>query len=352
MKARQAPLDGVRGVAVLVIVAFHAMADRLPGGYVGVDLFFVLSGFLITRLLVSELEVQGRINLRAFYMRRALRLLPALLLCCAISAPLFALLPVTDRSESLLGISATITYASSVLAALSVDLGWMIHTWSLSVEEYFYFVWPLALAAFAVRRHRLMAMGLIVGVAVGYRLFAGIGADWDVGRIAYAPDTRAEQLLVGAFVAVLLSERALRVPLAVIALAAFAFPVFALLPARFGEPFYFRLGGSTVVAIAAAVMVAGLADGRSTPLHRLAAWQPLVWVGERSYGIYLWNLPIVAIIAATPIPGPAQMPVKLVLTFLVPALSYRLVERPCLRLKDRYTTGDAVSVRRPSQPVA
>lgn len=336
MGARQAPLDGVRGVAVLAIVAFHAMSDRLPGGYVGVDLFFVLSGFLITRLLVAELEARGRLDLRRFYVRRALRLLPALLLCCAVSAPLFALLPVTDRSSSLVGTLAAVTYASSVLAALGTDLGWMIHTWSLSVEEYFYLVWPLAVAAIALRRHRLVIMAAITALAVGYRIFAGAGTGWSAERIAYAPDTRAEQLLLGAFLAVLLAERRVRVPVVVLGLAALACPVFAVLPPELGEPFYFRFGGSTLIAVAAAVLVAGLVDGRTTPLHRLAAWRPLVWVGERSYGIYLWNLPLVAIVAATPVPDPAQAPLKLALTFLVPALSYRYVERPCLRVKEKF----------------
>lgn len=350
MTVRQAPLDGVRGAAVLAIVAFHAMSDRLPGGYIGVDLFFVLSGFLITRLLVAEIEEHGRLDLRAFYVRRALRLLPALLVCCAIVAPLFLLLPVTEGSQSLLGTLTAVTYASSVFAATGTDLGWMIHTWSLSVEEYFYLVWPVALAAIALRRDRVRIMAAVVALAVGYRLAAGLATDWTVQRIAYAPDTRAEQLLVGAFVAVLLAGRARRVPVAVpvavLGAAVLVFPVFAVLPARLTEPFYFHFGGSTVVAVAAAVMVAGLADARSTSLHRLAAWRPLVWVGERSYGIYLWNLPIVAIIAATPVPGPAQMPVKLVLTFLVPALSYHVVERPCLRLKSRYATRGADPDRR------
>lgn len=346
MTVRQAPLDGVRGAAVLAIVAFHAMSDRLPGGYVGVDLFFVLSGFLITRLLVTEIEEHGRLDLRGFYVRRALRLLPALLLCCAIAAPLYVLLPVTERSQSLLGTLTAVTYASSAFAAMGTDLGWMIHTWSLSVEEYFYLVWPVALAAIALRRHRIRIMAAVVALAIGYRLVAGIATDWTVQRISYAPDTRAEQLLVGAFVAFLLSGRARRVPVAVLGAAVLVFPVFVLLPARLTEPFYFHFGGSTIVAVAAAVLVAGLADARSTSLHRLAAWRPLVWVGERSYGIYLWNLPIVAIIAATPVPSPAQMPVKLVLTFLVPALSYHFVERPFLRIKSRYPTRGTDPIRR------
>ena len=88
----------------------------------------------------------------------------------------------------------------------------------------------------------------------------------------------------------------------------------------------------------------------TTPLHRLAAWRPLVWVGERSYGIYLWNLPLVAIVAATPVPDPAQAPLKLALTFLVPALSYRFVERPCLRAKERFATVGADQARPRSVP--
>jgi peptidoglycan/LPS O-acetylase OafA/YrhL len=343
--AHQPQLDGIRAVAVLTIIVFHA-TSLLPGGYIGVDLFFVLSGFLITRILLREVGSRGGVSMKNFFARRALRLLPALFAMCVVVAPLFVLVPITDRSASLLGVFGALTYSSSVLAATGHDLGWMIHTWSLSVEEYFYLIWPAVLLFVATRRHRLAVMSGITLVAIAYRLFAGIGTDWSMQRIAYAPDTRAEQLLIGACAAVIAANRVVRPGPVITVLAVLSFPVFALLPGRIGGPLYFQHGGSTLIALAAALVVLGFAGERSRALTSLASLRPLVWIGERSYGIYLWNLPIVALIAATPLPDPLQLPVKLVLSFLVPAWSYRFVEQPFLRRKVRFSAPPAtVEVR-------
>lgn len=328
-------LDGVRAVAVLAIVAFHARSDLLPGAYIGVDLFFVMSGFLITGILLREIERTGRVGLGRFYLRRALRLGPALVVMCAIVGVGFWLLPVTDREASLVGTAAALTYTSSPLAAAGVDLGWMVHTWSLSVEEYFYLVWPLALVYLARRRRPLLAITLLTAVAIGYRLVSAHTTGWSLARIAYAPDTRAEQLLIGCLLAVVLREGLLRVRSWHAALAALAFVAFTLLPGEIGAPLY-RDGASTLIALASATLIAGLLQHPDQPLSRLAATPVLVWIGRRSYGIYLWNLPIVALVAATPLPGPASTAVKLALSFAIPAISFVLVEQPFLRLKDRY----------------
>jgi peptidoglycan/LPS O-acetylase OafA/YrhL len=338
--AHQPQLDGIRAVAVLTIIVFHA-TSLLPGGYIGVDLFFVLSGFLITRILLREVDTRGSVSMKRFLARRALRLLPALFAMCVIVAPLFVLLPITDRSASLLGVFGALTYSSSLMAATGHDLGWMIHTWSLSVEEYFYLVWPAVLVFVATRRHRLAVVSTITVAAIAYRMMAGVGTDWSMERITYAPDTRAEQLLIGACAAFIAAHRAVRPGPVITALAVLTFPAFALLPGRIGGPLYYQHGGSTLIALAAAFLVLGLFGERSRALTMLASLRPLVWVGERSYGIYLWNLPIVALIAATPLPGPLQLPVKLALSFLVPALSYRYVELPFLRRKARFGTPTA-----------
>jgi peptidoglycan/LPS O-acetylase OafA/YrhL len=337
----QPQLDGVRGVAVLAIVAFHA-STLMPGGYIGVDLFFVLSGFLITRILLREIDTTGAVSVTRFYARRALRLLPALFLMCAIVTPLFIVLPITQKSETLVGTLAALTYTSSILAASGHDLGWMIHTWSLSVEEYFYLLWPMVLVLVATRRHRVLAMVSVTALAVAYQLLARMATDWSVQRTAYSLDTRAEQLLIGACGAMLLTHRPLRIGALATVLAATVFPVFTLLPGSVGSLLYLH-GGSTVIALAALVLVLGLVGEQNLKLQRVASIRPLVWTGQRSYGIYLWNLPIVAIIAALPVPGAVQMPVKLLLTFLVPALSYRYVEQPFLRRKARYESGAAVA---------
>jgi peptidoglycan/LPS O-acetylase OafA/YrhL len=334
----QPALDGVRAVAVLTVVAFHARAQWFPGGYIGVDIFFVMSGFLITKILLAERERKGHISVGSFYIRRALRLLPALLLMCAAVTLALLLTPgVTHRSATLVGALAAVTYTSSiVLAAGGSDLGWMIHTWSLSVEEYFYFVWPFLLmvgTAWGARRWRTLVVGL-TAAAIAYRFVAPAVFGWSPQRVAYAADTRAEQLFIGCLLAVLLPVARRKIPLWVILLAGVSLAVMVLLPADITSKTYLY-GGSTLVAVMAAVLIAGVAQQPGGLPARLLSLKPLVWVGQRSYGIYLWNLPIVALIAATSLNDDLELLIKIGLTFLIPALSYRWVERPFLRLKAR-----------------
>jgi peptidoglycan/LPS O-acetylase OafA/YrhL len=309
------PLDGVRSIAVLTVIVFHAHAQWLPGGYIAVDIFFVMSGFLITKILLTELEVKGHISIRSFYIRRALRLLPALLLMCAVVSLAFFVVPgVTHRSATLLGVLTALTYTSSiVLAAGGSDLGWMIPTWSLSVQEYFYFVWPFLLilgTRRGQRRWRTFMIALTV-VAITYRFIAPAIIGLSLQRVSYGADTRAEQLLIGCLLAVLLSAVRRTVPAWTVPLAGFSLVVIVLLPGNLTtEPYLY--GGSTLVAIIAALLIAGLTQQPAGLPARLLSLRPLVWVGQRSYGIYLWNLPIVALIAATGLNHKLQLVIKIV----------------------------------------
>ncbi|NPC99010.1 acyltransferase [Nocardioides sp. zg-DK7169] len=330
-----ASLDGVRAVAVLAVVAFHAREDLMPSAYIGVDLFFVLSGFLITGILAREVGRTGRVALGRFYLRRALRLFPALLTVCLVAGLVFWLVPgLAHRDDSLLGIFTALTYTSSPVAASGTVLGWMLHTWSLAVEEYFYLVWPLALVLVARRRRPVVAVALLTGLAVVWRLLAAYATDWSPARIYYAPDTRAEQLLIGCLLALLLRAGMIRVGSRATTLAALSFVLFSLLPGELGQPLYLG-GGSTLVALAAAVLIAGLVQHPDQPLARLGSTPLLGWIGRRSYGLYLWNLPVVGVVVASPLPGPLMVPAQVVLTFTLAALSFRLVEQPFLRAKDR-----------------
>ena len=330
-------LDGVRSFAVLAVVFFHARQQWFPGGYIGVDIFFVLSGFLITTILLEEREATGRVSVKSFYARRALRLLPALLLVCAVVTVAFLLVPgVTRRSETLLGVLTAVTYTSSpVLAGGASNLGWMIPTWSLSVEEYFYLIWPFILIAATsprIRRWRALILAL-TATAIVYRFLAATVFGWSLTRVAYGADTRAEQLLIGCLLAVMLRVVRGKVPTWVVVLTASLLTLMIVLPTD-TEAFYLH-GGSTVVAVAAAVMIGGLAQQPSGLPSRLLSIKPLVWIGQRSYGIYLWNLPIIALIASTSFSDNQQLAIKIGLTFLIPALSYLWIERPLLRLKRR-----------------
>jgi peptidoglycan/LPS O-acetylase OafA/YrhL len=334
----QPALDGVRSVAVLTVVGFHARHEWFPGGYIGVDIFFVMSGFLITTILLAERQMKGHVSVRSFYIRRALRLLPALLLVCIAVALAFLLVPgVTYRSATFLGVLTAVTYTSSpVLAAGVSDLGWMIHTWSLSVEEYFYLVWPFLLivgTARGARYWRALVVGLTV-TAIAYRFSAPAVFGWSLRRVAYAADTRAEQLLIGCLLAVVLTVARRKIPMWLVLLAGVSLAAMVLLPGDITSELYLY-GGSTLVALMAAALIAGVVQNPAGPLARLLSLKPLVWVGRRSYGIYLWNLPIVAVIAATSLSDHLQLVVKIGLTFLIPALSYRWVELPFLHMKAR-----------------
>ncbi len=355
-------LDGIRAVAVLSVVLFHTKVPFFANGYIGVDVFFVLSGYLITGILLDEFDRTDRIAFGRFYLRRALRLLPALLfLALALVTAYALLLPPEERRESLLPVLAAVGYATSPLAASGMDLGSMLHAWSLSVEEYFYFVLPvvllIAVRAFG-RRRILTVLAVITLTAIAYR-FAVAWTDWSTQRIYYAADTRAEQLLIGCLLAALLKDRAVRVPGAVAGCAAIALAGFVTAPAGTMTEVY-RYGGSTVVALSSAAIIAYVATIGASPATRILATAPLWWIGVRSYAIYLWHPPVAALLARV---APDQLPVAptvLVATLIIAGLSYRFIETPFLRLKDprptasvRHATGDtgtAGHTARPSGP--
>jgi peptidoglycan/LPS O-acetylase OafA/YrhL len=337
-------LDGLRAIAVLTVVMFHSRGGIFPGGYIGVDFFFVLSGYLITSLLVSEHRRAGGVSFRRFYARRALRLLPALLLMCAVVLTAWSLVPsLPDHDETLTGVLTSLTYTSSpVAAAGGSGLGAMIPTWSLSVEEYFYFLWPLLLLALMTRAgERLrIAVGSIALLTIVYRWWAPLGAGWDITRIAYGADTRAEQLVIGCSLAVVLPRTGRTIRTGVAAAATGLMIVFVLWPGNETHEAYLY-GGSTVVALSAALLIAHVVQHPTSGVGRALCARPLVWVGQRSYGIYLWHVPLIALVAAAPMPGPTQLVTKLVLVFAIPAISYKYLEAPCLNFKRRLTQAPA-----------
>jgi len=338
----QPQLDGIRAGAVLLVIAFHARGSLFPGGYIGVDVFFVLSGFLITGILVGEMTQTGTLSMRRFYIRRALRLLPALFLVCLVVGVVYLALPaIAERRATLTGTIAALTYTSSPLAASGKNLGSMLPEWSLSVEEYFYVLWPAFLLLAVWRGISLrIAVGVAMVVAILYRFLATSAFGWDIQRLAYGADTRSEQILIGAALAICLPPALRRVrPWAAYAALA-AMTAFVFLPESAAGRFY-RDSGSTVIALLAAIVVAHVAYDSRGSLSRVLSSRPLVWIGQRSYGIYLWNLPLVAIVAYTPLADNVQLVVKLALTFAIPALSYRYLEKPFLRLKDRFEPGPA-----------
>ena len=353
--ARMPALDGLRALAVAAVIGFHG--GWFLGGWVGVDLFFALSGFLITLLLLREQEGTGRIALGSFFARRAKRLLPALLLYLAVSVCLVLVVHPELRPYLLAPVLLSLTFNMDVglvhVAATHVALPTVEHLWSLGVEEKFYLLWAPFLALLArtrfIVRAAIWAAGVAAAVSAALALSFSETADASFARVYWSFDTRVQALLIGALVAGLyvsgrldgLGKLAIRV------LAPFAAALLALVcvmglmtnaAAQVG-------GGFTVVALSAGVLVAHIA---LTGGWRVLHWAPLRWLGRRSYAAYLWNLPLTKVL---PQDSLKWQVITVVATLVVAELSWRLVEMHFLRTRGSRRRGQ-VSVGRHDGAVA
>jgi peptidoglycan/LPS O-acetylase OafA/YrhL len=356
----QPALDGLRAVAVLAVFGFHAAPARLPGGYVGVDLFFVLSGFLITTLLLEEKDRTKRVALAAFYVRRALRLLPALVVFLACYVVCYGL-QTGDWPFALASAGVAIVYLSNWVRALGLSgLGWVGHTWSLSNEEQFYLLWPplLLLLGYFLRSKAAVLLA-VAAAAFGVMAYRALGAlnGWPPARLYDALDTRADGLLIGCCLAFIYNRNVLgRCPrlkrlvggagaLSLVGLVAFClFGLARLAPVMLSY-------GYALASLAAGLVVMALASEApgARGLACLLRLPPLVWVGKVSYGVYLWHsLAIYSLKESLPGLSPwLSLPLALAATLAVAGLSFALVERPFLRLKKRFTPGAGAGAARP-----
>lgn len=347
-------LDGIRALAVSTVIVYHLLPGTLIGGYLGVDIFFVVSGFLITTLLLRERAATGRISLRGFWARRARRLLPALgtllLACCA--AALFV------GGDVLVGLG------TQVLGAMTFSSNWLFiaqgasyfdetvpelfrNLWSLAVEEQFYLVWPLLVVLVLARIPHWARLAAIGAIAVASAAWMGASySSIDPTRVYYGTDTHAFGLAIGAFLAVLLlgrgvagagmTSRVVRWTLGVGGALAIAALV-ALAVLMSGDLDLTYRGGLTLVAALTAVAIAALLVPGS-PVARVLDLAPIRWVGLRSYGLYLWHWPVFVLVgSALPtwpregLEAAALGGIALAITVVAAALSYRFVEQPIRR---------------------
>jgi peptidoglycan/LPS O-acetylase OafA/YrhL len=342
-----AALDGIRALAVTGVLLYHAGADFLPGGFLGVDVFFVLSGFLITSLLLAEHDATGRIDLRAFWLRRARRLLPAALLVIAVSVIAVALIAPGDFARTRSDVLASIFYVNNwhqVFADHSYFAGFerpslLLHLWSLAIEEQFYLLWPLALGVCLVRlgRRSTALVTLVAALASAGLMTLLYEPGSDPSRVYFGTDTHASGLLVGALFAFAWPLGQLRVPpqrsAAIVLDALGGVALLLLLAAMAGWHDYdtgvYR-GGMLVVALVTALLIAA-AVHPATRIGRAFARAPLVWVGKRSYGIYLWHWPVMALSRpGVDVHAAAWLVAcgQIALTVAIAAASYRWVEQP------------------------
>lgn len=341
----QPALDGIRAIAALAVVGFHLRLPGFSGGALGVDIFFVLSGFLITSILLSELAQNRTISFRRFYARRALRLLPAYFAVVLFAVILYTVLVPVGGTRR--GVIASFFYVANWVAAAGAGgLGTLAHTWSLSVEEQFYLVWPLLLLVIFrfARGNRRVILAAISGVLaltwIITLVAVAIGVSFDL--LNNATNFRATELLAGCVLAVLakgsLLSRLAKAPKT--SSAAGALSLLGLIGfIVFGEAESHTMllvtwGG---ISLCVVVLIASLQHPRKSIVARVLSYKPLVAVGIVSYGIYLWHFPVmVSIDALIGLDSVPAMLLSLVATAVLVVGSYFLIERPFLRLKGRF----------------
>jgi peptidoglycan/LPS O-acetylase OafA/YrhL len=320
-------LGGVRGLAVLCVVAFHAGIPVQSGGVAGVTLFFVLSGYLIGTLLMREREATGTIDVQRFFARRAWRLLPALVaVMIALAMLRFAAGDAHELAEDSL---LTLVYLANWARSAGDQMGWWNHAWSLSVEGQFYVLAPLTMLVLA-RAWRPSSQRLIVALVVaigGVMLWRAALAEGGASsaRIYFGTDTRADALLLGCLLAAIRVRHPGWSPTPLLGpIALFSFGLLAVLPLDVFGP----SSGYGSIALASMGVVAGaLGDDRGS---RGLAARPLVWLGERSYSLYLVHVPVFMYLnqlLATLAPA-VRVGTQVVVAVVLSALLFRYVERP------------------------
>lgn len=358
-------LDGLRAIAVLLVIVYHFWPTVLPGGMIGVDIFFVISGFLITSLLLREGAMNGRIALGSFWVRRARRLLPAIALMILVLGPVSLIVGgdiQVNLGRQLLGAATfssnwiSIFAGNDYFAQTSPEL--FTNFWSLAVEEQFYVLWPLLIVASGLllgRRWRHFSAVMVLGIlaslgAAAFLLMNGT----PISRIYYGTDTHLYGLLLGALLAFArpwslyppMGKKALYRVAQPFGLIAFTrvmvswLSLFALIPYAILVPesapgaIPWGLFGASLLALGVIQgMLPDMLAGASEALRRLLNFAPLRWVGERSYGLYLWHWPLAVVMHY--VLGADRSPLVnvgvLVATFAIAEMSYRWVETPIRR---------------------
>lgn len=340
-------LDGLRGLAIILVLIAHGLPG-VPGsyGFVGVQVFFVLSGFLITHLLLEEYQQTGAVRIGAFYARRALRLLPAIMALLAVFVGYALLTPDSYYRKSFLleALGVQFYYAN-----WGVIYEWFTafplgHAWSLAVEEQFYFLWPLVLLCLVKRFTpsaiiKILIIGAFLSWLERYYLYSGTAATWS--RLAYGTDTRGEPLLIGCALAVMLSSgmiprtAELQAFLAKAAIVSLVGLLVIAAWARLGTPMLIYFGW-TALSIFSAVIILDLIIGRRGRLRAAFENPGLVFMGKISYSLYLWHNFVLQVTHEFSWPVWLTASVNVLAITLLCLGSYYLVERPFLRLKHRF----------------
>jgi peptidoglycan/LPS O-acetylase OafA/YrhL len=337
--SRKPALDGLRALAVLAVMAFHT-SPAAHGGFLGVDVFFVISGYLITALLLKEWSRTGGVDLRLFYLKRLLRLGPALLFMLVIAVPLlFTSLKGMMAMPDWVAIASVVFYVANwANVFVSAGTGPLTHTWSLSIEEQFYLIWPVLLLAVLVRRGRppmrtLAALVVVVAVA-RWICWDATHGKW----LYYATTSHSDGLLLGALLAVLLARRPVdapqprwSVPAAWVGLIGIA-ALMATMKIDGSATFEY---GMFLAAVCSALVVQHLVTSTEGLMVRVLSLRLLVTIGMVSYGLYLYHFPVFMAVQHEGYPHLEQHALEIVITVALTAFSWFVVETPALQWKDR-----------------
>ncbi|WP_084001656.1 acyltransferase family protein [Tsuneonella dongtanensis] len=322
---RVAALDGLRAFAVIAVFLFHAFPAHFVGGFLGVDLFFVLSGYVISSSLIAK-----KIDLRAFYLHRAFRILPPIV-------PVIAFALATGLSGLGIASLADIAYAVASIMNFARIYEWTTgaglgHFWSLSVEEQFYLLWPVSLLLILKNSRPARILAVVVFFLLILQIARALtGAD--VLTLYNGLDTRAPQLLLGC----LLALTSIRIDLSRLWPILTIIWLLAICTIQFDSWFYLSFGMGSVALLAAATIK--LCVDANTPLHSFLENSVVQWAGSRSYAIYLWHYPL--FVFASKLPNHdhfSETSTALVVFFATccaSELSYRFVETPARHLRNR-----------------
>ena len=345
-------LDGLRALAVLSVIAYHMKMNWAPGGLLGVTMFFVLSGYLITGLLLVEHEKTGSISLKGFWLRRVRRIIPAVVFGVAGTAVLCTLFSHALLTKMRPDVLPTLLFFNNWWQIFSDASYWvamgqsspLMHYWSLSIEEQFYLIWPLALLAcfkFGVSRNT-MQKGIIVLILLSALEMALLySPTGDPSRVYYGTDTRAFSLLIGSLLAFIWPyqafpenagdrmDRSGRIVLDAVGVVAIVLLLVMVAVTNGYSAFVYR-GGLLLCSLITAVAIAVMVHPASLVGRVFGCW-PLVWIGKRSYSMYLWHYPIILLMTDPNLVGEAPLwlrLIQLVVIFAISGFSYSFVENP------------------------
>jgi peptidoglycan/LPS O-acetylase OafA/YrhL len=319
--AYDAALEGLRGIAIIAVILLHMNNQLFPGGWIGVDVFFVLSGYLITSVLRNEVEARGAVDLKRFHWHRILRLMPALWCLLLTLLPLLLF----KHQEKLGAWIASASYTMNWYRAFEWGPDYVLgHTWSLAAEQQFYVLWPLAFILIRGRRPVVWLMALALTTTAWRFYLAGTGAS----PIRTYNDffAHADPLLMGCILALV------KVPKSLAQVCSYlwwlwlsAFLIFVA-TVSYGEWF----GDTAGISLGGLIGVALLLASPQGPIRGILTWRPLVFTGKISYAFYLWHFPLLNWHRLPPL-------LAVVAAYLIATLSYFTVERYFRRLKNRQT---------------